>query len=284
MARSKTVRTSSVGRTIYHRSETVVNQNTNKHNKKHSNRSPKQTVRLVAVVALLGLLVVGIQNASSALAESDFFKMSHIKVVGNHLLPEQEVITWSNLQVGDNLFDCDLAEVTKRVESQPIVKRVLLLREPPETVVMSLEERKPVALIATSNGLMGLDAESQLFPIPNTPIDLPIISNLTLVQDSTGTLHNEMLPIWTAFLVSLKTETPNFWNEISEVHITDKKTATVYLVGDQLTLHMHQKNPKQQVQNFRAYTQASSQKIAELAYIDLRFKNQVVVGKTMAQR
>lgn len=282
MTRSKTIRTSSAGRTIYHRSETVVSQDTNA--PKRLKKNPKQTVRLVAVVALLGLLVVGIQNASSALAESDFFKMSHIKVVGNHLLPEQEVIAWSKLQVGDNLFDCDLAEVTKRVENQPIVKRVLLLREPPETVVISLEERKPVALIATESGLMGLDAESQLFPIPNTPIDLPIISNLTLAQDSTGTLHNKRLPTWTAFLVNLKTETPNFWNEISDIHVTDKNTATVYLVGDQLTLHMHQKNPKQQVQNFRAYTQAASQKVADLAYIDLRFENQVVVGKTIAQR
>lgn len=271
MARSKTVYTSSVGRTIYHRSETVGDQRVNKR--------PKQTLRLVAVIAFLGLLVVGIQNASSALAESDFFKMSHIKVVGNHLLPEQDVIAWSQLQVGDNLFDCDLDAVTKRVENQPIVKRVLLLREPPETVVISLEERQPVALVATSNGLLGLDTESQLFPIPNAPVNLPIITNITVTQDSMGVYHNKMLPNWTAFLAELKTETPHFWNEISDIHITNKNTATVYLVGDQLTLHMHLKNPKQQVQNFYAYTQAASRKISDLAYIDLRFENQVVVGR-----
>jgi cell division protein FtsQ len=276
MARSKTIRTSSSGRIIYHRTETVVDQGPDKR--------PKQTLRIIAVVAILGLLVVGIQNASSALAESDFFKMSHIKVVGNHLLPEQDVITWSQLQVGDNLFGCDLESVTKRIENQPIVKRVLLLREPPETVVISLEERQPVALVATAHGLLGLDADSQLFPIPNVQVNLPIITNLKIVQDSTGMFHNKMLSTWAAFLTDLKVETPNFWNEISEIHVTNTNTATVYLVGDQLRLHMHLKNPKQQVQNFRAYTQTSSQKTADLAYIDLRFENQVVVGQTIAQR
>lgn len=272
MTRNKTFYTSSAGRTLYHRSGAVNNQNPIK-------KRPKQTLRLMAVVAVLGLLVVGIQNASSALAESDFFKMSHIKVVGNHLLPAQDVITWSQLNVGDNLFDCDLDAVTKRIENQPIVKRVLLLREPPETVVISLEERQPVALVATPDGLLGLDTESQLFPIPNAPIDLPILTNLKIKKDSTGIYQHKTLPAWTTFLAQLQTETPNFWNEISEIRITDKNTATIYLVGDQLTLHMHLKNPKQQVQNFRAYTQASSHKIADLAYIDLRFENQVVVGR-----
>ena len=115
-------------------------------------------------------------------------------------------------------------------------------------------------------------------------VNLPIITNLKIVQDSTGMFHNKMLSTWAAFLTDLKVETPNFWNEISEIHVTNTNTATVYLVGDQLRLHMHLKNPKQQVQNFRAYTQTSSQKTAELAYIDLRFENQVVVGQTIAQR
>jgi cell division protein FtsQ len=275
MSRNKTGRMYSPGRTLYLRSDGFADLKP---------PHPRKTLRLIAVIAVLGLLVVGIQNASSALAESDFFKMSHIKVVGNQLLPEKEVIGWAQLNVGDNLFDCDLDAVTKRIERQPIVKRVLLLREPPETVVISLEERRPVVLVSTREGLMGLDAESHLFPVPNTPINLPILSNLSVSRDSIGHYRNDMLPAWVAFASSLKRESPEFWEEVSEIRVSDKNSATVYLVGDQLTLRMHLKNAKQQVQNFRAYTQTSSQKIADLAYIDLRFENQVVVGKTIAQR
>lgn len=271
MARNKTVYTSSTGRTLYLRNQSVMPQN--------EKMRPKKTLRLMAIVALVGLLGVGIQNAYSALSESDFFKMSHIKVEGNHLLSDQEVIAWSQLQVGDNLFNCDLDAVTNRIEDQTIVKRVLLLREPPETVVISLEERRPIALVTTPKGLVGLDAEAQLFDVPNAPINLPIVTNLKSVQDSTGTNQYPNLPEVTTFLTQLKTETPDFWNEISEIHITDKNAATIYLVGDQLTLYLHFNNPELQVQNFRAYTQASSRKIADLAYIDLRFENQVVVGR-----
>jgi len=272
MTRNKTVYTSSVGRTIYHRSGQVSAQ-------PPVPQKPKKTLRVFAFVALVTLLGVGIQNAYSSLAESDFFRMSYIKVEGNHLLPEQDVIDWSQLEVGENLFTCDLEAVTKRIEEQSIVKRVLLRREPPETVVISLEERQPVALVATPIGLMGLDVDGQLFSLPQAPVDLPILTHLKMTKDSTGVYHSKKLLVLTKFVTDLKNETPEFWNEISEIQVTTKNAVTVFLVGDQLTLHMHLENPKQQVQNFRAYTQASSRKIADLAYIDLRFENQVVVGR-----
>lgn len=60
--------------------------------------------------------------------------------------------------------------------------------------------------------------------------------------------------------------------------------ATVCLVGDGLTLKMRFENPEQQVHNFQAYTQATAHLPGDLAYVDLRFRGQVVVGKQSAQR
>lgn len=235
-------------------------------------RRPKRLLRWITLLALLGLLAVGIQNAYPALTGSDFFRMKQIKVVGNQMLPADNVVVASGLTIGGNLFECDLASATKRLEQHPMIDRALLIREPPETLVISMVERRPVALVSTPKGLLGLDAEGNAFPLPSVSLDMPVVTGAR--PDSTGALA----PLAT-FLNVLKTATPDFWREVSEVRVDGRNSATVYLVGDGLPLRMKFENPEQQVRNFRAYTSAAPGAIGDLAYVDLRFKDQVVVGR-----
>lgn len=237
-----------------------------------SPRKPRRLMRLVTVIALTGLLVVGIQNAYPALTGSDFFQMKHIKVVGNTLLPEQDVVTTSGLTTGINLFECDLSAATKRLEEQPMIERALLIREPPETVVISMVERQPVAMINAPKELLGLDAKGVVFPLPSVAVDMPIVSGVH--RDST-----QVLAQVATFIATLKNKTPEFWREVSEICATGPKTVTVYLVGDGLPLRMKFEHPEQQVRNFSAYTAATSGATIDLAYVDLRFRDQVVVGR-----
>ena len=237
--------------------------------KKH----PRRLARWVVLMALLGLLVVGIQNAYSSLAGSDFFRMEHIRVTGNTLLSVDDVVACSQLEVGNNLFGADLDAATESLAEDPIIKKVLLVREPPETLVITIEEKRPVGLLNTPEGLMGLDDAGDVFPVPNAQLDLPILSGVDLKQDSTG--------VWTkalaGFMTELHVRTPAFWREVSEIRTDNPHSATVYLVADDLALRMRFDNPEQQIRNFRAYTQASSGLGADLAYIDLRYQDQVVV-------
>lgn len=241
----------------------------------HAKKQPRKLARWVVIVALLGLLVVGIQNAYSSLAGSDFFRMEHIRVSGNTLLTEHDVIAFSQLTVGSNLFAADLDAATERLAQEPMIKNVLLVREPPETLVITLTERAPVGLLNTPDGLMGLDAAGDIFPLPNVQLDLPVLTGVDFQQDSMG--------VWTRslaeFVTALKLNTPAFWREVSEIRTDNPHSATVHLVADDLALRMRFEYPELQIRNFRAYTQASSGLGADLAYIDLRYRDQVVVGR-----
>ncbi len=239
-------------------------------------KRPRKLARWVIVVTLLGLLVVGIQNAYSSLADSDFFRMAHIRVRGNTLLSAADVIAYSQLQVGTNLFACDIASATERLAQQPMVKKVLLHREPPETLVIILEERRPVGLLNTPDGLRGLDASGTIFPLsPAAQVDLPILTGVDLQRDADGAWARALA----GFVTELQVRMPAFWREISEIRTDDPHSATVYLVADDLALKMRFENPEQQIRNFRAYTQAVSGPGLDLAYIDLRYRDQVVVGR-----
>lgn len=229
-------------------------------------------MRWVTMFSAAGLLVIGIQNAYSSLSASDLFLMSQIKVVGNAMLSEGEVIRSSGLSTGGNLFACDLTSATERLADHPMIEQALMIREPPETLVISLVERQPIALVNTPGGLMGLDKTGQIFSLPSAPLDLPVVteSHRDSAQD---------MPRLAAFLTALKNNAPDFWRDISEVNVEKSQIVTLYLAGDGLPLRMKLEHPEQQVQNFRAFTAATSGAMVDLAYIDLRFRDQVVVGR-----
>ena len=239
-------------------------------------KRPRKLARWVIVMTLMSLLGVGIQNAYSSLADSDFFLIAHIRVEKNTMMSEAAIVALSQLQVGTNLFANDITAAKERLEQHPMVKKVLLHRELPETLVIGIEERQPVGLLNTSEGLVGLDESGKIFPLPPAAqVDLPILTGVDLQRDEDGASVRALAK----FVTELQNRTPAFWREISEIRTDTPHSATVYLVADDLALRMRFENPEQQVRNFRAYTQATSGIGTDLAYVDLRYRDQVVLGR-----
>ncbi len=243
-------------------------------------RKPGRVLRWILLLVLLGLLFFGIQNAYPALTGSDLFRLEQISVVGNRLLTPGEVTAQSGLEIGDNLFEVDLSAATKKLSSHPLIRETLLLRRPPEALVVSVVERRPIALVSTSEGLYGLDREGTLVPLPRISLDLPVITGVeAAVMDSAGLRQPELFSRLVHFLKPLDARAPAFLNDISEVHIQSPDEARVYMVGDGLELRMRFKDADLQAQKFQAYLTAGACQSQAPAYVDLRFSGQVVVGK-----
>lgn len=244
----------------------------------HEEPEPRSSVRLlrwIVILALVGLVLFGIQNAYSALTESDLFRLGHITVVGNRFLNESEVVVLSGLKTGVNLFTADLKAATQRLVADPSIKDAMLLRQPPGGLLIELRERRPLALAAVSEGLSGLDGDGVLFPLPQAPLDLPIVTGIETVVDKQGVYRFSHL---VAFLDRLRSDAPAFLDDVSEVHLVSATEARVYLVGDGLTLLMRLEDAIDQIRRFDAFLNAGAHRIKKPTYVDLRFSNQVVVG------
>ncbi|MDE3000580.1 MAG: FtsQ-type POTRA domain-containing protein [Gemmatimonadota bacterium] len=238
-------------------------------------RSQVRILRWIVVPALGGLLLFGIQNAYSALTGSDVFRLDHISVTGNRLLKESDVAGRSGLEVGVDLFSADLAAATQRLAADPAIKHALLMRQPPGGLLIQLQERRPLALAATPEGLYGLDGDGVFFPLPQAPFDLPIVTGIEAVADTPGVYRSSGL---VAFLDQLRSNAPAFLEEVSEVHLVSDAEARVFLVGDGLTLRMRLEDAVDQVLRFDAFVKAGAHRTQTPAYVDLRFSNQVIVG------
>lgn len=238
-------------------------------------RSPVRILRWIVLLALAGLLLFGIQNAYSALTDSNLFRLDHISVAGNRILKESQVAALSGLEIGVNLFAADLKAATQRLVADPAIKDALLVRQPPGGLLIQLQERRPLALATTADRLHGLDEEGVLFPLPQAPFNLPIVTGIDGIVDTPGVNRFSHL---VAFLGQIRSNAPAFLDEVSEVHMVSVTEARVYLVGDGLTLRMRLEGAVDQVRRFYAFVNTGAHRTKTPVYIDLRFANQVVVG------
>lgn len=106
----------------------------------------------LAVVGYVALDFTGFLN------RSDTFQVPHIIVRGNERVPSSDVIFAARLAPSIGLWAWPLAEIRDRAAHHPRIRAARVYREFPDSLVLEVEERTPVALIL-AGPLMEIDAE-----------------------------------------------------------------------------------------------------------------------------
>jgi cell division protein FtsQ len=246
-----------------------------KHGKK------RRLARISAVLAVFVAVGASIPEAYSGLQGSDLFKLQEIIVVGGHYLTADEVVAQSGLSQGTNLFATNLKSATDSIVAHPLVRSALLLRRPPDSLVISVEERVPIALVSTGQGLVGFDRDAVSFDLPTVPFDLPVITGLDQVLADSTTSEFAVRHSVARFIGVASSEQGEFWQKVSEVCLLTVDEGDLILTNG-MTLKVRLEGISQQIQNYRAFRASGNVFPTDFAYIDLRYENQVVAGRLPA--
>ena len=237
--------------------------------------SPERWIRRGLLLLLLGAaILLGARRANSLLTRSSLFLLKDIEAKGLYALPKERVIAVSGLEIGRKLFEIDLKETGRRIREEPIVKDVVVSRRLPDRILLSIQERRPVALINLDK-LYGVDHEGVLLPF-SPRYDLPILTSIRLEWPEVGKRisDNRMLR-GIRFLQRIRALDPDLVDEISEIKPDIPGDMVLHLVGDGLTLKMSEEGLPRQMAVLRPVLTHLS---GRPAYVDLRFVGQVAVG------
>ncbi len=205
--------------------------------------SLKSTAWMLKLVGLtlLVLAVIWSKNKTTALLQDlAGLKLEKVTVEGNHYLSEDDIVKAVALPLGESMFKLDLNEAGERVRKMDWVERVFVERRLPRTILISVRERKPVALF-DDGSLYGVDREGMLLS-PSPALlreDLPLVSGVPLKVDAVGTTAMaESLKPALDFFSFLQKKDPVMAQDVSEVNLSEPDSIVVtFIDGIQATFN-----------------------------------------------
>ncbi|HUQ98320.1 MAG TPA: FtsQ-type POTRA domain-containing protein [Gemmatimonadaceae bacterium] len=150
--------------------------------------------KILGALFLLAVLMAGAYGARAGARSMAFFRVRSVEVRGTQYLSPAEVVARLQIDTLRSLWD-DVEPLAARVRKHPQVSGVKITRKMPGTLVVTVHENLPVALIQTRAGLLPYDSMGRQLPIDpsRTVLDLPIVATddpvlLKLVGNIRGAL------------------------------------------------------------------------------------------------
>lgn len=158
-------------------------------------------VRTLLLAALLvGLGVAGKRGYDRIFYDNGEFKLTRLGIDSDGKFSETEISGVGGVTIGMDLMEVDLDEVCQRIEALPGVGEAVVKRELPDTLLIRVRERHPVAWLSSpphgirprsiEHGFL-LDAEGNVFrclEMTGTLRALPVVDALDIDQPSDGEL------------------------------------------------------------------------------------------------
>jgi cell division protein FtsQ len=140
----------------------------------------KRLLRVGAAIAGVAACALGAGALHDWALASPSFALETLTFRGLHRAAESELSRMSGLAQGQNLWSLDTDSVAKEMAGHPWVRRVDVTRRFPNTVVVTVEEHEPRAMLAL-NELYLIDAQGEPFKKVDAEdgLDLPLVTGVT---------------------------------------------------------------------------------------------------------
>jgi cell division protein FtsQ len=133
--------------------------------------------KILGVLFLVGAIVAAAWGVRAGARQMAFFRVRSVEVRGARYLQPSEIISRLKFDTLASLWD-DLTPYRNRLRGHPQISDVSISRRMPGTLVVTIKENLPVALIQTPTGLLPFDSTGKQLPIDpaRTSLDLPIVA------------------------------------------------------------------------------------------------------------
>jgi cell division protein FtsQ len=139
----------------------------------------RKALKIISAILLICALVF---------AAYEILKVRNITVSGCETISTENVITLSGLKKGESIFLVDAEKIRKALASDPYIAPVNVAVEYPDSVAITIKERKEAAYVIENGKALVIDDECYLLKILDytTGIAYPMVSGLSLQVFNVG--------------------------------------------------------------------------------------------------
>jgi cell division protein FtsQ len=209
-----------------------------------------------------------------------FFRVRAVEVKGTQYLRPEEIVARLAVDTLASLWD-DIEPLRRRIGNHPQIRSVEITRKMPGTLVVTVEENLPVALVPTAKGLLPYDSLGTQLPIDPSrqALDLPVVAT----RD----------PILLKLVGAIRSKEPLLFARVEEVRRTGKQEIQLTLSpaqGDSIAESSDSIPVRRSSLRIRATTGLSVARLADIFPVesdlarrkarvdelDLRYRDQVI--------
>lgn len=175
------------------------------------------------------------------------FNIKQINIIGTEQISQEEVLSLSGLNIDTNIFKNSKLNITKNIKQNPYVENVIIKRNLPDTIEITIEEKQKAYMLQFINGYVYINTQGYILEISENKLELPIINGYKteedkivpgnrLVNEDLENLNN-VLKI-TEALEEIKIEK----NKVTSIDISNKEDYTVYIEEEKKIIHFGEIN------------------------------------------
>jgi cell division protein FtsQ len=206
----------------------------------------------------------------------------NIEATGLTEVSRAEMLPVFGEDIGRNIFFVPLADRRKQLEQIPWVERATVMRVLPDQIRVSLVERQPVAFVRQGQQIGLVDANGVLLTMPAAMMaqhhySFPVVTGLD-PQDPAASRKARMAS-YQRLLSELDSNGQHLSEQISEIDLTDSEDARVLMPeqGADILAHFGADHFLERYQRYKAHIAEWRQQYPNLAAVDLRYEQQVVL-------
>ena len=234
-----------------------------------------KTAGVLVLITIAICLVFGANGWKSSL------KIKQIKIDGNRIVGENEILQLTQVQMNALLYKSDLTAIQRNVMSHYYIKDAVVERNLPNAIHIQVVERVPIAIVNRSE-TMYLDEEGVMLPrsISHRLFDLPMVSGISESDPlAFGSIIKQPDVLEALRLLStMKIVNRPMYHNISEVHVRNGGDIIMYSAeGGVPIIFGRDEMPNKLVRLETFWNNVVRIRGTQLLqYIDLRYQDQVV--------
>jgi len=238
--------------------------------------------KFFVILVILYSLLLGINEiVSIGKEEVEKYSAQNIEINGCDILSHENILELGGIKNINETTEIETEQIAKKLLETPIIKGVSITMQLPRTLIITIEERKPIAFIY-GKGLNLIDEEGYLIPVPKVKKlwDLPYVSGISENLGSLGEKTESLQALKTISLVNyIRNKNVFLSSMISEINLSHKDFLEIILVSGGAKIKLNKNNFEKELYILQNYINnfLDLNELANIDYIDLRFQDQLVV-------
>ena len=241
------------------------------------------TIRWSLISTSFLLFGVLVNYASKWSQLSGDFDLTATEIRGNDILGQDEIIALAKVPFAQSLANIDLKAIQRRVEKHSYVKGARVSREFPKKIYIDVVERQPIAYLNLPVFLV-VDEEGVMMPLRHDDMEfnIPTLTGFNPAEElypvGLKCLSHKTLEA-VNYLSSMRQLFPILFEDISELTVNKTDEYVMVLAEMPTRIHFGQDNMLDQIILLKQFdfTLAGAKKLRDYRYVDLRYRNQIVV-------